>query len=96
VLAQLQDSTNTQPGAAQRLSFRLRSYESGALGLRQCVRFAVGITEEDWKSSSLPVWLAPAYVLFRPARLLRKHGLGRRASGDLAGLEAGPSRNSST
>jgi hypothetical protein len=75
VQAQLLRPLGVEPSAPQRFSFRLRSCENQWEGLRQCIRLAVRITEEDWKSSSLPVWLAPAYVALRPVRLLRKHGL---------------------
>jgi hypothetical protein len=74
VQALLLEPTGVGPSAPQRLSFRLRSYENRMQGFRQCVRLMVGITEEDWKSSALPAWLAPVYVALRPVRLLRKHG----------------------
>ena len=64
------------PGIAQRLNFRLRSYDSLSDGLRQTLRVATQPTEEDWEAVPLPRALEPLYALVRPWRLLRRHGLG--------------------
>ena len=78
---QLFVSPQSEPQVPRRLSFRFRSYDNWQQGLRQCVRVSLRITEEDWKTSPLPLWLLPVNVVLRPLRLLRKHGLGVRRGG---------------
>ena len=64
--------------APQRLLFRSRSHESLGVSLRQCLRTATFPTEEDRQACRLPDWAAPLYLVLRPWRLLREHGLGLR------------------
>jgi SAM-dependent methyltransferase len=70
----------------RRLLFRLRSYESVSVSLRQCLRTALSPTEEDWHTWRLPEWAAALYPAARVWRLAREHGLGfwRRPLPDLA------------
>jgi SAM-dependent methyltransferase len=78
VQTQLFSRRQMLPGVSQRLLFRMQSHERIRQGIRQCVRTATRITEEDWRSVTLPEWAAPLYVLLRPLRLLHKHGIGLR------------------
>ena len=75
---QLLSPDATDPSAPQRLAFRLRSHETIAQGLRQCIRVSTRPTEDDWRACPLPTWATPLYVALRPLRLLRKYGFGFR------------------
>ncbi|HEY4579941.1 MAG TPA: nucleotidyltransferase family protein [Candidatus Acidoferrales bacterium] len=78
IQGRLAGEERTVRSAPQRLLFRLRSHESLAVSLRQCLRTAMGPTEEDRHTFNLPDWAAPLYLALRPWRLLREHGFGLR------------------
>jgi len=86
IQGRLAGEERTVRSAPQRLLFRLRSHESLAVSLRQCLRTATCPTEEDWHACKLPDWAASLYLVLRPWRLLREHGFGlrRRLLPDLA------------
>lgn len=86
--AQLFTPSRAEPQVPQRLSFRFRSYDNWQQGLSQCARVSLRVTEEDWKTSPLPLWLLPVNVALRPLRLLRKHGVGLRRRESVDSAEA--------
>ena len=68
----------TQVGLAQRLRFRVRSHARVGVGLRQSVRVATRLTEDDWTGLYLPTWAESFYSALRPWRLLYKRGFPGR------------------
>jgi len=86
IQGRLAGEDRTVRSAPQRLFFRLRSHESAAVSLRQCLRTATCPTEDDWHAFKLPDWATPLYLALRPWRLFREHGFGlrRRPLPDLA------------
>jgi hypothetical protein len=61
-----------------RTAFRIRSRDALAQGVFHMLRLATVPTERDLAMVRLPGVLAPLYVLLRPWRLLREHGVGLR------------------
>jgi len=76
IQGRLAGEERTVRSAPQRLLFRLRSHESRAVSLRQCLRTAMGPTQDDRQAFNLPDWAAPLYLALRPWRLLQEHGFG--------------------
>jgi len=70
----------SDPGAGifSRGLFRIRSRDGIGKGLRYALRLAMSPTESDRQTLHLPQWLAPVYVLVRPWRLVREHGLSSK------------------
>jgi putative nucleotidyltransferase-like protein len=63
-------------GAVPRALLRIRMRDGIGQGLRHTWRLALSPTESDRQKVSLPLWLAPLYMLVRPWRLLREYGSG--------------------
>jgi putative nucleotidyltransferase-like protein len=78
VRAQLEGKADASPGVIPRALFRLRSHDGIGDGMRHMLRLTMSPTERDRQTIRLPRALAPFYVLVRPLRLLREHGLGFR------------------
>jgi hypothetical protein len=78
VRAQFEGKADASPGVIPRALFRLRSRDGFGEGMRHMLRLTMSPTERDRQTIRLPRALAPFYVLVRPLRLLREHGLGLR------------------
>jgi hypothetical protein len=78
VRAQFAGHADASPGVIPRALFRLRSRDAFGEGMRHMLRLTMSPTERDRQTIHLPRALAPFYMLVRPLRLLREHGLGLR------------------
>jgi hypothetical protein len=72
---QLFQQVQSEPGAIQRLLFRLHMRDNLREGASYCWRLATKPTEEDRSVVRLPPMLSRLSVVLRPMRLLRKYGL---------------------
>jgi hypothetical protein len=81
-----------EPGAWQRLLFRVRMSDHRWSGLLQTLRLATQATEEDRQAARLPRRLEALYAVARPLHLIGKYGLGfrKRVPADLAPFLATP------
>jgi Uncharacterised nucleotidyltransferase len=76
VREQYEGAAGTGDGVGARALFRFRSCDTFGQGLRQMLRLTMSPTESDRQMVRLPRLLTPLYVLVRPWRLVREHGLG--------------------